>query len=627
MSDIEVEPLMEENDEEDEETAKEDAGILKDPFTLHLKYDFHNDLYSVLNNSPVSMKIEKLSWPTLGNVICQIPKVEENTEKTTKKPKISIMESVTYAPQGTVPKLIENIDWNELHVKSMIRENISRANYDNVKDNLDKDSSSMTPFQKELFSIINNYQDLLYAERSFKNESQIRFVYCLHAINHILKTRTKILHHNEKINKSKIDGLGEIPDEYRDQGLARPKVLILVPFRYSCYKVVELLISIFIGEVKGGAVINKKRFEEDFGSGGEIIMPKKNPKPEDYQKLFQGNTDDTFKIGISVTKKALKLYSDFYSSDVIISSPLGMRLVIGAEGEEDRDFDFLASIELLILDQAELFFMQNWDHLLHVFDHLHLQPKNARNVDFGRIRSWVVNGWSKYYRQTLIFSQIHLPEIQGLFNKRCFNYAGKVKIVNLMVGTVSQVMVQVPQVFQRFNANDHLKAIEARFDYFIKKILPQYSDSMMNQTLIFVPSYFDYVKLRNYFRKEDVKFSQICEYTRDAKIARARDMFYHGDAHFLLYTERFHFYRRMRIKGIRHIIFYAPPSFSHLYSEMCNLMQESQQNPEVGSSSNMTVTTIYCKYDVLTLSGVVGTERAAKMMNSNKNVHMMMTED
>lgn len=36
-------------------------------------------------------------------------------------------------------------------------------------------------------------------------------------------------------------------------------------------------------------------------------MPKKNPKPEDYEQLFRGNIDDNFRIGLSVTKKSVKV--------------------------------------------------------------------------------------------------------------------------------------------------------------------------------------------------------------------------------------------------------------------------------------------------------------------------------
>ena len=37
------------------------------------------------------------------------------------------------------------------------------------------------------------------------------------------------------------------------------------------------------------------------------------------------------------------------------------------DGEKDRNYDFLNSIEVLIMDQSEIFLMQNWDHILSIF--------------------------------------------------------------------------------------------------------------------------------------------------------------------------------------------------------------------------------------------------------------------
>lgn len=36
----------------------------------------------------------------------------------------------------------------------------------------------------------------------------------------------------------------------------------------------------------------------------------------------------------------------------------------------------------------------------------------------------------------------------------------------------------------------------------------------MSHTLIFVSSYFDFVRIRNYFKREEAGFVQICEYTK-----------------------------------------------------------------------------------------------------------------
>lgn len=56
-------------------------------------------------------------------------------------------------------------------------------------------------------------------------------MYCLHAVNHALKTRSRIINHNAKMaNKS------EVPESYRDQGFVRPKVLILAPFKDSALR-------------------------------------------------------------------------------------------------------------------------------------------------------------------------------------------------------------------------------------------------------------------------------------------------------------------------------------------------------------------------------------------------------
>lgn len=87
------------------------------------------------------------------------------------------------------------------------------------------------------------------------------------------------------------------------------QVLIMVPFKDAAYRIVKTLIDIVVPK-EAGQVVNKNRFEEDF-TGGALIMPSKNPKPEDYELLFSGNTDDTFRLGMTLTKKTLKVSRNF----------------------------------------------------------------------------------------------------------------------------------------------------------------------------------------------------------------------------------------------------------------------------------------------------------------------------
>ena len=55
-----------------------------------------------------------------------------------------------------------------------------------------------------------------------------------------------------------------------------------------------------------------------------------------YEATFAGNIDDCFRVGIAIKRNAINLYSEFYSSDLILASPLGLRTIIGAKGYEQQ---------------------------------------------------------------------------------------------------------------------------------------------------------------------------------------------------------------------------------------------------------------------------------------------------
>ncbi|RHZ43704.1 hypothetical protein Glove_880g16 [Diversispora epigaea] len=469
--------------------------------------------------------------------------------------------------------------------------------------------------QAHLFHNFSKYQDVLYSNRSYENSQEIRQIYVLHALNHIFKTRHTVLKNNAKITYA--HSTNKEIDEFRDQGFTRPKVLILLPFRNSALNVVETMIKLSGSEQQE----NRKRFFDSYSieADQERIDPK---KPADFLETFKGNNDDMFRVGIKFTRKSMKFYSEFYNADIIIASPLGLRMIIGAEEDKKRDFDFLSSIELLIIDQCDSLLMQNWDHVKHIFDHLNLIPKSSHGCDFSRVKNWYLDGRAKYFRQTIIISEYLTPEINALFNKQMLNISGKLKIKRHYEGTILEVIPQIKQIFIRIDSPSISEDDDIRFKYFTEQILSLLKKSYpeLSHTMIFIPSYFDFVRLRNYFEDKDYSFASICEYTPLPDVTRARSNFFSERSKILLCTERFHFFRRYNIRGIRHIIFYSLPDHPHFYSEINNFLISTKN--EVEDESKLSCHILFSKFDLLRLERIVGTSRVDKMLQGNKNIFM-----
>ncbi|XP_061650290.1 U3 small nucleolar RNA-associated protein 25 homolog [Phyllopteryx taeniolatus] len=579
--------------ERGEEDIEEVAGQDKDMFSEHLGTELsEDDVQKITSGSKAKAQI---TWPKFGSLLCITP-----LERFGRVPSYKDTDIPAFH------KLLE-ASWKKV----------------NMSGNAKEEAEERSPLQLELLALMGTYKDLYYSETcTLKVGPQVRSAYCLHVLNHVLKANSWVLAHNAQLREHQQQAKqGEVlQDEPRDQGLTRPKVLILVPFRDGVLHIIQTLISLLESKGKKVVVSNKKRFKDEFGQVSDD-KPANLRRPDDYHAIFSGNVDDHFRIGVSIIKSNMRLYSPFYSSDIIIASPLGLRTVLGAEGEYKRDFDFLSSIEMLVVDQADVFLMQNWEHVLHVMKHMNLQPLESHGVDFSRVRMWNLNNWARYYRQTLVFSSIQDPQINNILTKQCVNYRGQISVKNIRkTGSICQVLVQVPHVFQRFSSDSFLNH-DARFQFFVDKVLPQYRDSVMSHTLIYIPSYFDYVRLRNFMKKQEMSFASVCEYSSKSEVSRARHVFLKGDKQFMLFTERFHFYKRYTIKGIQNLIFYGLPSFPHFYSEVCNMLTAGAH----GEEASWTCTALYSRFDAHKLAAITGAQRAGQMLNSDKSLHLFVT--
>ncbi|XP_052192609.1 protein NUCLEOLAR FACTOR 1 isoform X2 [Diospyros lotus] len=483
-----------------------------------------------------------------------------------------------------------------------------------------------TSKQRLFFSLCNSYQDILHHNKKpfylkdLEEDSSVMDAYLMHSLNHICKTRDLITKNDAKVAKHQESATEEVinGDGFLDHGFTRPKVLIILPLASIALRVVKRLIQL----TPPGNKVNVEhldRFSDEFGAGvaddedKDIESKSDKPsKPSDFQVLFGGNNNDHFMIGIKFTRKSIKLYGDFYSSDMIIASPLGLITKIGvAEEEKGKDIDYLSSIEVLIIDHADVIAMQNWFHVNKIVEQLNCIPSKQHGTDVMRIRQWYLDGHARFYRQTIILGSLSNPDINILFNHHCFNHQGKVKLLVHHKGVLPKVLLQVRQIYERFDAESTVDADDARFEYFSKKVFPKIKDSIQGGIMIFISSFFEFIRVRNFLRSQGASFCLLGEYTKQSDISRARVWFFERTRKIMLYTERAHFYHRYKIRGIQNLIIYSLPERKEFYPEIVNMLQES---------AGMTCTVLFSQFDLLRLERIVGTASAKRMVTSDKGV-------
>ena len=121
-------------------------------------------------------------------------------------------------------------------------------------------------------------------------------------------------------------------------------------------------------------------------------------------------------MGISFDRRRVKIYADFYNSDLILASPLALRQL-----EAKRGFDYLSSIEICLIYGMDIICMQNVDHLRGVMEALNQTISRDRNTDYSRLREYYLSDFQKYMRQTIFVGKNVNSTILGLFHRSCFN--------------------------------------------------------------------------------------------------------------------------------------------------------------------------------------------------------------
>lgn len=319
----------------------------------------------------------------------------------------------------------------------------------------------------------------------------------------------------------------------QDSGYTRPRVLILCPFRSTALEIVTSMKEIFnVTNVAQGSQVDRttiknwEKFENEYSLGEEEAPPDNQHKPSDWQSIFKDNLDDEFKMGIQVNPLSgkgngkakgvhMRLFTDFYHSDIILASPLGLRLILensssSNETKKAVENDYLSSIEIIYLHQADILLMQNWSHVEYIFQHCNQLPQNkshgtSLSIDFTRIRPYFLDNLSKQHRQVIISSNFHDPIFNSMMRQECQSKAGIIKFKkNPFNGCLNSIVTQVKQIFNIIPITSFLNEEQERFQYFTSNVLTPLLRLKQSHTLIVTPSYLHFVQVRNELIRREV---------------------------------------------------------------------------------------------------------------------------
>lgn len=472
-----------------------------------------------------------------------------------------------------------------------------------------------TRAEREYFGYLQQYSDLLDTTRLFDNAQSKMEVIVLHLLNHWFKATAVCASNDESAKKTSGD---PTEHQFRDQGFGKTRMILCLPLRNAAKRYVETLRDIM--GIETAACHKMSMFLKDFSELEEAIDPRFKRRPLDYRRQFDGNIDDSFCFGIRLQPTKFQLYSNALNSDMIICSPLGLHKRMERSGDITVA---LSSIEVCVIDEAHVLLMQNWEQVTRLMKLLNKRPRETTKGlnSLERVYAWALEGKSGRHRQSIVLSEISHAAFLTLL-RESLNNSGKCALRQASYpGVLGQIMLPLRQHFLRFDAACLDNVDEERFQFFVNDVLKQKIYPLLERgvrTILYVPSYFDFVKVRKYLHQEYREFyAAISEYSSQREMRQSLGQFTDGEKTLLVMTERFYFFKRYFVKQAEVLACYGPPMFPRFYSHLVG---------KLSLTPNSCTFNIFCRYDTHELTRLCGSERAIQMLTRESAAFSFVTQ-
>jgi len=112
---------------------------------------------------------------------------------------------------------------------------------------------------------------------------------------------------------------------------------------------------------------------------------------------------------------------------------------------------------------------------------------------------------------------------------------------------------------KRLNIDSIEMADDTRFNYFTKQVWPKINEDLTGYTIIFAPTYFDFVRLRTFIKQANGSCAMVSEYSEPSQAQRQRAHFETERKRFILISERTLVFSKINLRFAKNLIFYGLP--------------------------------------------------------------------